>query len=573
MEFEYLCKFSTKKQYLVEFGKRKMFFSSFILFIGLSVFCIHNVHAVWPVTGRHDDSWESLSLEQRAKITPFRTDFKEADITTSDGITLKSIVFDPKPEKVRGKNPLLIFISSWGVNKWEYVVPAHEYAKKGYTVVSYTARGFWGSGGEINLAGLLDQADISTVIDWALANTNADPDRIGLSGISYGGGLSLLAAANDKRVKSAVSMSCWTDLAESLLGNGETIRVESTKILQALAYLFGEVGDDLELLFSDYFKNTDLDYIYTVAYNSSSVHFIDRINQNGAAIFIANAFGDTLLPPDQFPNQFYNKLTTNKHLEFSPGDHAGPEMLGLFGISDEVWTRAGQWNDYYVRDAKKDALSTMSPIILSTSYNSKEIETYKTWEEVTNSFMNFQLDASEHLSSVSKNLRLKDTELATITTGTNAGINGGVAIVTATVTSIRQKPLSFNLNDISRQYAAVFKTDAVAQSTPIRGTTKFNVNIIPKTSSNGTLVMYLLDLDLSTNVGKLITFAPWTFKNAVVGQVLNLDTEITMIAYDLSAKNALALVIQSHDPLFLDQSPAGAQIAFVSGSLAIPLHA
>jgi dipeptidyl aminopeptidase/acylaminoacyl peptidase len=38
------------------------------------------------------------------------------------------------------------------------------------------------------MAGELDMKDVSTVIDWAIANTDADPDRIGLSGISYGGG-------------------------------------------------------------------------------------------------------------------------------------------------------------------------------------------------------------------------------------------------------------------------------------------------------------------------------------------------------------------------------------------------
>lgn len=101
------------------------------------------------------------------------------------------------------------------------MVPANEYASRGYTVVSYTARGFWQSGGEINMAGLLDQADISAAIDWALANTHADPSRIGLSGISYGGGLSLLGAAMEPRVKSVAAMSAWVDLAESFLGNGE----------------------------------------------------------------------------------------------------------------------------------------------------------------------------------------------------------------------------------------------------------------------------------------------------------------------------------------------------------------
>ena len=158
--------------------------------------------------------------------------YNQVDLTAHDGITLKGIVFDPKPTVEGTKNPTVIFISSWGLNKWEYVIPAGDLADKGYTVVSYTARGFWGSGGEINMAGELDMKDVSTVIDWVIANTNADPNRIGLSGISYGGGMSLLGAAFDSRVKSVAAMSCWVDLAESFLGQGQTIRTEAARVLQ-----------------------------------------------------------------------------------------------------------------------------------------------------------------------------------------------------------------------------------------------------------------------------------------------------------------------------------------------------
>eukprot|EP01040_Poterioochromonas_malhamensis_P018362 gene18362-21422_t len=131
-----------------------------------------------PLVGRRDESLASLPKEEREKVQGLLNDFKEVRITASDGITLQAIVFDPKPSQRNGKNPLIVFISSWGMNKWEYAVPAHDFAKRGYTVISYTARGFWGSGGQINLAGSLDMADVSTVLDWALANTNADVNRI-----------------------------------------------------------------------------------------------------------------------------------------------------------------------------------------------------------------------------------------------------------------------------------------------------------------------------------------------------------------------------------------------------------
>jgi predicted acyl esterase len=531
----------------------------------------------WPIVGRRDESYASLSAEEKNVTMGFLNDFKEVRITAKDGIILQAIVFDPKPATRNGKNPVLIFISSWGMNKWEYVVPAHDYAKKGYTVISYTARGFWGSGGQINLAGEKDMADVSTVIDWALANTNADSTRIGLSGISYGGGMSLLAAARDSRVKSAVSMSCWIDLAQSFLGNGESIRKEAARFLQALGYLTGEVGDDLALLFTDYFSNTDLNYLYTFTFNSSAVNYIDQINANKPAIFIANAFSDSLFTPDQFPTRFYNKLTGNKHLEYAPGDHAGPELIGLLGLPDQVWNLAAQWNDYYVRDAKKDTLTSMSAIVFNT-FNGDEIESYMKWEEVTNAWSTYQLDTNEHLtlSTTSKNKKplVKEGELTTIVAGENANIYGGIAFITATVRSYIQQPLHFAMNLIKRQYAAVFQTDAFAYTTRIRGTAQVTLNIIPKSSSSGTLVMYLLDVDAATNEGRLITFAPWTFKNAIIGEPLTLSMEITMTSYDMPIRNSLAIVIQTHDMLFLDQNTEKAEIVFLSGStLSIPLHA
>src|SRR5690606_40674154 len=57
------------------------------------------------------------------------------------------------------------------------------------TLFPYTTlfrSGFNESGGEIEVAGPRDVADARAVIDWALTNTDADPDRVGMAGISYG---------------------------------------------------------------------------------------------------------------------------------------------------------------------------------------------------------------------------------------------------------------------------------------------------------------------------------------------------------------------------------------------------
>lgn len=342
--------------------------------------------------------------------------------------------------------------------------------------------GFWGSGGEINMAGELDMNDVSTVIDWAIRNTNADPNRIGLSGISYGGGMSILGTAHDSRVKSIAAMSCWVDLAESFLGQGETIKKEAARILQVSGELLGNVGEDLNMLFDDYFHNKDLEYMYSYTYNSSGVNFINEINANGASIFIANALSDSLFTPNQFPAFFKQLTTPNKHIEFAPGDHAGPEASGLFGIPNAAWTRANEWFDHYLRDGQTTPLPTMSTVLMDVfNDNSNDVESYDSIDDLVTVYNNFYLGKREALSlkSVTNPRTLNVTvlakemkngeELSSLTTGKGAHINGGIALVSATVRAVVDYPRHFIMPLIDRLRAGVWVSDRMHDTLHIRG--------------------------------------------------------------------------------------------------------
>ena len=70
-----------------------------------------------------------------------------------------------------GRYPLLVTPSSWAVPSVEYVGVAQSLAQRGYVVISYSSRGFWESGGSIDIAGPATVEDVSALIDWALANT------------------------------------------------------------------------------------------------------------------------------------------------------------------------------------------------------------------------------------------------------------------------------------------------------------------------------------------------------------------------------------------------------------------
>lgn len=520
---------------------------------------------------------QTAFLAKNANTPPdgLNDEYKLMDITSWDGIILQSIFFDPEPVSASG-NPLLIFISSWGMNRFEYVVPANEFAEKGYTVISYTARGFWGSGGEINLAGDKDLKDLATVIDWALANTHADPALIGLSGISYGAGISLLGAAKDPRVKSVAAMSGWVDLAESFLGNGETIRTEAVELLDVLGQITGNPSEELTSLFDDYFNNQNLESFYEISYNSSPGNFINQINANGASVFIANALEDSLFTPNQFVD-FYNALTVPKHVEFAPGDHAGPELPGLIGLPDQVWNRAGQWLDYYLlfQSGKgTDNALSMAPVIFNTM-NGQEIDEYASWADVSSSNLQFSFASRERLvltatSPSGKGAGAVEEELEVITTGSGITVNGGIPFITETVEAYTDIQKPFEMALIDRVRGAVFESDRLGAAYKFRGIPTLNLHFIPE-ASNGTVVVYLLAVD-NLNFGHLFTFSPWTFKDAIVNEVNVLPIAMTMTSYDFDPEHRLAVVVASQDELYLDQNPPASKISFMDGTtFAMPL--
>jgi hypothetical protein len=418
-------------------------------------------------------------------------------------------------------------------------------------------------------------------------------------------GLSLLGAAHDSRVKSVAAMSCWVDLAESFLGQGETIRKEAARVLQLSGELLGNVGEDLNEIFYDYFNNENLQLMYDYTFNSSAVNFVDKINENGASIFIANALSDSLFTPNQFP-KFFNQLTTNnKHIEFAPGDHAGPEASGLFGIPNQVWTRATTWLDYYLKDQKTTPIESMSTVIMDIfNDNSKDVESYENLDEMISVYNNFYLDKRERLPLVSQTKWIEGTnrtlitsepkdgeELASLLTGKSAHINGGIAFVSATIRAVADFPRNFIIPVIDRARAGVWISDRFKSTLKIRGVPKMSLTIVPQvifwrvpvTSATsiiylliqenaGTLIVYLLDVN-NLNEGGLFTYSPFTFKNATVGQPVLLDFDITMCAYNLLPESRLGVVISSHDVLFLDQNQPKAKISFLSGSfLSLPLH-
>ncbi|MDF2746750.1 MAG: putative transporter ATP-binding protein, partial [Propionibacteriaceae bacterium] len=130
--------------------------------------------------------------------------------------------------------PGIVLAHGFGGSKLDGLETGRSLARGGYTVITYTARGFGASGGRIHLNNpAYEGADARKIIDFAvsrreIAKTGTDP-VIGFAGGSYGGALSLMVAGLDTRVDAIVPGFTWNRLGQSLFPQNRT-RGEATSL-------------------------------------------------------------------------------------------------------------------------------------------------------------------------------------------------------------------------------------------------------------------------------------------------------------------------------------------------------
>ncbi|KOV48777.1 alpha/beta fold hydrolase [Streptomyces sp. H021] len=124
------------------------------------------------------------------------------------------------------KRPAVLLGHGFGGSKDDVREQAERLARDGYAVMTWSARGFGRSGGRIGLNDPEHEVkDVSRLIDWLAARPevrlDADGDpRVGVSGASYGGAVSLLAAGHDRRVDAIAPEITYWNLADSLFPGG-----------------------------------------------------------------------------------------------------------------------------------------------------------------------------------------------------------------------------------------------------------------------------------------------------------------------------------------------------------------
>jgi hypothetical protein len=495
-----------------------------------------------------------VGLGAPAQAAP-TTGFRFVDIPGAS-VVLKANVIEPATP---GRHPAIVFPSSWGLNDLEYLAQAKALAEGGYTVLSYTPRGWWASGGEIDTAGPLDMADVSRVLDWLVANTTADPARIGMSGVSYGGGISLLASAHDSRVRAVASLSGWTDLVSSLYG-GDTRRVQSTALLGGTAQLLGDPSAELNSILSDFYAYRNIEGIKSFGRIRSAATYLPTINANRPAILMANGYGDSIFPPNQIAD-FFTALTGPKRMELAPGDHAIPELTGLAGLQNHVWTSVRRWFDRHLMGLN-NGIDTENPVVLR-SLSGGAAESYPTFAAAATSVRRLGLGPVNFWTGTGELGGTPATgwsRNAEINPDTVAG--AGLILLSQGLQALTGIPPTAWIPAVNRINAGVWIAGSDA-ALRIRGTASVHLRIKPE-QSNGTLVAYLYDMDRA-GTGRLITHAPVSWRSGA-GQTRDLDLRMPAVSYDVPAGHRVALVIDGADGFYLDDNDIFDTVTFMGPS-------
>ncbi|MGW0764148.1 CocE/NonD family hydrolase [Streptomyces sp. NPDC002676] len=144
-------------------------------------------------------------------------------MTMADGTRLDTSYFTTDSA---GRRPAVLLAHGFGGSKDDVRGQAEDLARDGYAVLTWSARGFGKSTGKIGLNDPGHEvADVSRLIDWLAGQPQVRLDqpgdpRVGVAGASYGGAVSLLAAAYDHRVDAIAPAVTYWNLADALFPNG-----------------------------------------------------------------------------------------------------------------------------------------------------------------------------------------------------------------------------------------------------------------------------------------------------------------------------------------------------------------
>lgn len=444
--------------------------------------------------------------------------------------------------------PAVVFIHSWAMNQLEYETKMFQFAADGYVTISYTCRGWYGADGQVETAGPLEMEDLNKVVDTLISSAPVNPDKIGATGISYGGGQSLLALQFEPRIKTAVSMSGWTDFNDALTPN-DSLKLVWDAFLIGSAALLADESDIMGDWLVSFLTDTDVDETKASLAVRSPATYLDEINSRGEIppIFIIQGINDDLFTSGQIVD-FYEDYQGEKKLQLANGIHATAEFPGLMLLPNSIWDDTKDWFDYWLKGAENGIM------------DEPPVSIYQSWTRSQKSFSDYPVPESTDLVLYPAKGILKGQlnktkgsrgQSTTLENDPFSLSTSGVPIVSPLVESylgvsvVDPTPLSVLLDE----GATYFESDMLLRPVTVMGQPHITFLVQPDNDSFQ-LNFLVYDVNL-VGTASLVGHIPYTIKHAAAGQPYEVDVDMNLMAHKFAAGHKIRLVVSTADMAYV----------------------
>ncbi|MFI5759370.1 alpha/beta fold hydrolase [Streptomyces sp. NPDC051563] len=500
------------------------------------------------------------TYESYAEVATYR----EVKITLSDGIQLDAALSVPRNLAPGQTCPAIVMpapLSDLGRRAYLGMLP--RLALGGYAVLAYSQRGLAGSQGKIQVAGPQDVADATEVINWLVALEDVDPERIGFFGASYGAGTSLLAAANDSRIKAVAATSAWGDLFASLYENG----TRHLKAFEELVRLFKEENCSQEFLGIIQKIRGDVidDEVREFARVRSPRHHLEAYNTSRTPILLTTSWHETIFSVPAVIDLFTG-LEGDKSLLVQVGDHGNAELPGLTGLFSKPTEMTYRWMDHYLGGTAGDGNEPRFGIRSEYMHNLLSDVRHTDWASYALPPRRFHLadaPAGERDARMAEGPAQPGWTRAVKVADEDTEAVVAPKLIQTGLAERMGRPHVYATADIDRGRAAIWTTEPLERTTQLRGDLEARVTVTPQDKS-ATIVAYLMDCDATTGKAAIITHAPYTLTNEKAGQATTVTFALQPAHYVLREGRQLQLIIDTRDPFFSHANKAPSAIEFSS---------
>ena len=505
--------------------------------------------ALYAIRKAYRDRDEKL-LEKNREIpetAPYHRQRRVVQV--SAGIPITATVFVPSGE---GPFPAVIMVHSWMMWRLQCdLLYAPSFARRGYVVLTYDCRGWGSSGGEVSCAAPdREMVDLEDLITWMTSPESGipvDPERIGITGVSYGGGHSFLIAARDERIKAAAPMSGWTDLPFALAPNN------CWKYIWSLVLFFGSMW---ALKFN--LKNDLVRWLKTVVVERDLKALRGELEARSAKnsvgdvkcpMFVVHSWNDDLFEPNQILD-YYCKLEVPKKLHMANGIHGFDPGRGDMLVPNEIWDDARRWFDYWLKGERDNGIADEPPVKYYQPWDRRMV-TAEGWPPPGVSDLTYYM-RGEHPSTVNAGFLLAEApsgrepaELLTNNTVSNLHTSG-IPILRLNVLDRLPIPgVPFSIPGDS----AAFTTVPLEEPLERVGAPRVRLQVA---SSTAECQVNALLYDVSPRgFCRLVTHCAFMKNDMEPGKVEELDFELIACAYRFSAGHRIRIVLCAADLLYV----------------------